>query len=97
MKKIHTLFVCLSAFSICQAQILITEFHYDNMGSDLNERIEVFGPAGTDISNWKIILYNGSNGQSYGSIILSGSIPDQTTIGGNHYGASIANASGIQQ
>ena len=29
--------------------IFINEFHYDNIGPDNNEFIEILGPAGTDL------------------------------------------------
>jgi DNA/RNA endonuclease G (NUC1) len=56
--------------------VRISEIHYDNTGTDAGEAIEVSGPAGTDISGWKIILYNGSNGATYEpTMTLSGTIP----------------------
>ncbi|TKD50422.1 Ig-like domain-containing protein [Sphingomonas baiyangensis] len=55
----------------------INEFHYDNVGTDVGEAIEIAGVAGTDLSGWTLVLYNGSNGQSYGTIALSGVIADQ--------------------
>lgn len=64
--------------------VFINEIHYDNTGTDTGEAIEIFGPAGTDLTGWSIVRYNGSNGQVYtsptanpaGSDTLSGSIPD---------------------
>ncbi|MEA3038569.1 MAG: uncharacterized protein QOE79_1082, partial [Sphingomonadales bacterium] len=59
----------------------INEFHYDNSGTDSGEAIEIAGPAGTDLTGWTIVLYNGSNTPGaapvYGTIALSGSIPNQ--------------------
>jgi hypothetical protein len=56
----------------------INEIHYDNAGVDQNEGVEIAGKAGTDLTSWKIIPYNGSNGASYTPILdLSGIIPDQ--------------------
>lgn len=56
----------------------INEIHYDNTGNpDTNERIEVAGPAGTNLAGWTLVLYNGNGGASYGTIALSGTIPDQ--------------------
>lgn len=54
----------------------INEFHYDDDGADAGEFIEVAGPAGLSLSGYSLVLYNGSNGQAYGTIALSGSIPD---------------------
>ncbi len=55
----------------------INEFHYDNSGKDKNEFVEVAGPAGTSLSGWKLVAYNGNGGSSYKTVNLSGTIPDQ--------------------
>jgi predicted extracellular nuclease len=55
----------------------INEIHYDNVGKDTGEAIEVAGPAGTDLSGWALALYNGRNGTSYRTKPLSGIILDQ--------------------
>ncbi len=57
--------------------VFINEIHYDNTGTDTGEAIEVFGPAGADLTGWSLVLYNGSNGASYATTALSGAIPDQ--------------------
>lgn len=63
--------------------VFINEFHYDNTGTDVGEFIEIAAPAGTDLTGWSLVLYNGANGQSYGTTSLSGStIGDQ----GNGFG-----------
>ena len=54
----------------------INEFHYDNAGGDVNEFIEIAGPAGFDLTGWSISLYNGSNGQLYDTDALSGTLAD---------------------
>ena len=38
----------------------INEIHYDNVGTDSGEAIEVAGPAGTDLTGWSLVLYNGA-------------------------------------
>ncbi len=58
--------------------VFISEFHYDNDGTDVGEFVEVEGDAGTDLTGWTIVLYNGSNGTVYDTIILSGIIDDET-------------------
>lgn len=55
----------------------INEFHYDNTGADTGEFIEVAGPAGTDLSGWSIVAYNGNGGAAYNTINLSGVMPNQ--------------------
>lgn len=72
--------------------VFINEIHYDNSGADTGEAIEIAAPAGTDLSGWSLVLYNGSNGQNYATISLSGSVPDQD----NGYGTLSFSYSGIQ-
>jgi hypothetical protein len=74
--------------------VFINEIHYDNTSTDQGEAIEIAGPAGTDLSGWSIVLYNGYNGEVYDTTSLSGTIADL----GNGYGAvSVTYASnGIQ-
>lgn len=59
--------------------VFINELHYDNDGSDVGEAVEIAGPAGTDLTNWSVVLYNGSSSQLnvYNTVDLSGIIPDQ--------------------
>jgi DNA/RNA endonuclease G (NUC1) len=57
-------------------QVRISEIHYDDAGTDANEFIEVSGPAGTDLTGWRIVLYNGSNGTVYDSDPLPSLIPN---------------------
>jgi predicted extracellular nuclease len=59
------------------ASVFINEIHYDNTGTDAGEAIEVAGPAGTDLTGWSLVLYNGANGAAYNTTPLSGTIPDQ--------------------
>lgn len=55
----------------------INEFHYDNSGTDVGEFVEIAGPAGTDLSGWSVVAYNGSGGIVYGTLNLTGSLPNQ--------------------
>ncbi len=55
--------------------VRFSELHYDNLGTDASEAIEVSGPAGTDLNRWRIVLYNGSGGAAYRTDTL------RTTIG----------------
>jgi DNA/RNA endonuclease G (NUC1) len=52
-----------------------TEIHYDNVGTDTAEAIEIEGPAGTDLTGWDIVLYNGNGGIPYDTVPLSVVIP----------------------
>jgi hypothetical protein len=58
-------------------ELWINELHYDNNGSDADEGVEVAGTAGGDLSGYSVVLYNGSNGMSYGTVSLTGTLPNQ--------------------
>ncbi|MCF4102703.1 DUF5689 domain-containing protein [Gillisia sp. M10.2A] len=73
-------------------EVFINELHYDNASSDVNEGVEIAGPAGTDLSTYSLIFYNGSNSTVYNTTSLSGSIPELQ--GG--FGAVFFPVSGIQ-
>jgi uncharacterized protein len=45
----------------------ISEIHYDNTGTDVDEFVEVQIPAGTDTDGLSVVLYNGGNGAVYDS------------------------------
>ncbi len=69
--------IILASFSLGSAQatsIFFNEIHYDNTGTDTGEAIEIAGPAGTDLTGWSILRYNGSNGTVYGTSDLTGTI-----------------------
>ncbi|WP_245922704.1 ExeM/NucH family extracellular endonuclease [Paractinoplanes atraurantiacus] len=53
----------------------ISEIHYDNVGTDSGEAIEIQAPAGFDLSGWQLALYNGSNNAVYNTATLSGAVP----------------------
>ena len=55
--------------------VYLSEIHYDNTGTDAGEAIEITGPAGTDLTGWQVVLYNGNGGASYDTRTLSGTIP----------------------
>ncbi len=77
-----------------QTSVFINEIHYDNTGTDTGEAIEIAGPAGTDLTGWSIVLYNGAGGAVYDTDALSGMIPNQC----NGFGTVVLNypANGIQ-
>ena len=89
-----TLASSASAVPANDSTIFINEIHYDNDGVDADELVEIAGPAGTDLTGWSLVLYNGSGGATYGTLPLAGTIPDQQ--GG--YGTVRVNgpAAGIQ-
>ncbi len=90
-KNIRLLFTILLLPLVGSAQ-WINEIHYDNSGGDVNEGIEIAGPAGTDLSCYQLIPYNGSNGAAYSVTALSGTISDE----GCGYGAIWFPITGLQ-
>ena len=58
------------------ANVWINEFNYDPVGADANEFIELAGLAGTDLTGWTLVLYNGTGGASYSTLSLSGALTD---------------------
>ncbi len=72
--------------------VFINEIHYDNAGTDEGEAVEIAGPAGTDLSGWSIVPYNGSNGTTYSITALSGTLADQ----GQGYGTADFVIAGLQ-
>ncbi|MGB5952821.1 MAG: hypothetical protein WBG57_09980, partial [Ornithinimicrobium sp.] len=63
------------------SSVFINELHYDNASTDTGEFIEVAGAAGTDLTGWSVVLYNGSNNTQYDSDPLSGTLGDDTGTG----------------
>lgn len=62
--------------------VFINELHYDNTGADVGEFIEVAGPAGTDLTGWTVVPYNGSTGTTYTPQgALTGTLGDDTGTG----------------
>ncbi len=80
--KFATTSVTVGTSSVIVPSIRLSEIHYDNSGTDVNEKVEVEGPAGTDLTGWSIVLYNGTvssftglaAGQEYATINLSGTL-----------------------
>jgi hypothetical protein len=59
----------LPSYATLITSVFINEVHYDNIDADVNEFIELAGLAGTDLTGWKIQLYNGAGGGTYASPI----------------------------
>ncbi len=74
MRKIFTIILILVAASIrSNAQgLVINEIDYDQPGADLAEFIELYNSGSTpiDLSNYAVVLVNGSNSTRYDSIAL---------------------------
>ncbi|MEJ2128889.1 MAG: lamin tail domain-containing protein [Woeseiaceae bacterium] len=77
LRAMFVFFLACAFANPASAQVFINEIHYDNTGTDAGEAIEIAGPAGTDLTGWSIVLYNGNGGASYGSDALSGVLVNQ--------------------
>jgi uncharacterized protein len=78
--KISAAILVVSLLSINPAtavNVWINEIHYDNAGADTGEFVEIAGAAGTDLSGFQLILYNGTDGKVYNTKSLSGFLSDQ--------------------
>ena len=71
------IFTSFSWGSAQATSVFFNEIHYDNAGADEGEAIEIAGQAGTDLSGWSILLYNGNGGTVYNTINLFGSFANQ--------------------
>ncbi|MGK0185290.1 MAG: endonuclease/exonuclease/phosphatase family metal-dependent hydrolase [Verrucomicrobiales bacterium] len=89
-------FLSLLVWTIATASaqiVFINEIHYDNQSTDTGEAVEIVAPAGTDLSAYELLFYNGANGNTYGSLVLSGTTPNQ---GNSGFGAIAFPFEGIQ-
>lgn len=77
---------------MCSIQPWMNEVHYDNAGADVDEGVEVAGPAGVDLAGWTILAYNGNGGAVYQTQPLTGVIPNE----GAGYGALFFYMPGLQ-
>ncbi|PQJ95205.1 hypothetical protein CXB77_13085 [Chromatium okenii] len=64
--------------------VFINEIHYDNISTDTGEAIELFGTAGTDLTGWSLVLYNGADSELYdinSTKLLLGTFGNQNNSG----------------
>ena len=73
--------------------VFINELHYDNSGGDVDEFVEIAGPANTSLGQYELVFYNGANTRSYKSLALGGVIPNE---GASGFGALAFMLTGIQ-
>lgn len=74
--------------------VFVNELHYDNLGDDVGESVEIAAPAGTVLTDWSLALYNGAaaSGAVYDTVALSGTVTDQA----EGYGTLTFSAAGLQ-
>lgn len=97
----RVLFLCLllpstAAAAVVDSEIWINELHYDNDGADKNEFVEVVAPVTfTDLSDVTLTLYNGNDGEPYGSpSSLDVFAPGQTVEGFTFYTLDVSMQNG---
>lgn len=56
--------------------VFINELHYENIGIDALEGVEIAGPAGTKLDGWTIHQYNGGSGKKENTLSLRGVLPN---------------------
>lgn len=88
MYRVLSFWLCLCLPSTATAVVLdsdiwVNELHYDNAGADEREFVEVAAPAiFTDLSSVTLTLYNGNNGEPYGSVTGLDSFSVSETVDG---------------
>jgi DNA/RNA endonuclease G (NUC1) len=61
---------------IVPSSTIVSELHYDsNVTDDAGEAIEFEGNAGSTLTGWTLVLYNGNGGVTYQTLPLSGTFP----------------------
>ena len=83
-----------SATAACFPAVWINEFHYSNSGTDKDERVEVMGPTGTDLSGYTLALYSGA--QTYRNITLDLTLPVNGDNGPGGVSSVVIAVSGLQ-
>lgn len=68
---------CNTSTATREPEVWINELHYQNVGADLNEFVELAGRAGTRLDGWMLVAYDGLTGRAYDRVALRGAIPDQ--------------------
>ena len=58
----------------------LSEIHYDNVGTDTGEALEIEAAVGFDLSGWQLALYNGNGGGVYNTRTLSGTVPEAGVV-----------------
>src|SRR5689334_15212460 len=74
--------------------VFISEIHYDNLNTDTGEFVEITAPAGTDLSTYSIVRYNGSTPSAatvYTSPTASNSLTGTAANQADGWGTGVVN------
>ena len=58
------------------SDVFMNEIHYDNLGNDQDEGVELTGLAGVSITNWRLVAYSGADGSKYSTTWISGTFSE---------------------
>lgn len=77
MRKWFVILLCLLA-PMAFGQVMINEFLYDTQGTDdlTIMYTEIYGPAGTNLTGWSLVNFNGNGGAVHITVNLNGTIPE---------------------
>nr|BAD83843.1 transglutaminase [Physarum polycephalum] len=64
--------------------VFFNEIHYENLGFDIKEGVEIAGPAGVNVDGWKIVIYD-AHGAQKGELAIHGLLPNQQNGWGTLY------------
>ena len=84
--------LCLSPLQAATINLFVNELHYDNSSTDVYESVELAGPTGLNLDGWRLVFYNGSNGNPYAELTLHGVLENQL----NGFGTTALEFAGIQ-
>ncbi|MBR9913333.1 MAG: T9SS type A sorting domain-containing protein [Algicola sp.] len=76
MKKLYFLCLTVLVTSLSFGQVVINEIDADTPGTDMAEFIELKGTPNASLDGLVVVLYNGSNDQSYAAFDLDGKTLD---------------------
>lgn len=62
------------------AEPFLSEIHYDNLGTDTGEALEIEAPVGFDLTGWQLALYNGNGGAVYNTRALTETVPEAGVV-----------------
>ncbi|MEC9046450.1 MAG: endonuclease [Planctomycetota bacterium] len=68
---------CGTTTAAREPEVWINELHYNNVGADLNEFVELAGRAGARVDGWMLVAYDGATGRAYDRLALRGTFPTQ--------------------
>ena len=68
---------CSSVTAAREPECWINELHYDNVGPDQDERVEIAGRAEQNVNGWMLLAYDSATGAVYDRVSLRGTFPAQ--------------------